>query len=762
MGIFCSVDKGADSDEHEKDPDHSHLHHHTLRTVQLRMRNKMDTNQQQAIASNEQVNGQLRFNFQNPTRNPSLKSSIVEDKAIENMIGMRANDDAAFSRNGLSSTGHFLDIKDEIEQKELYQTARLAPKGAHLHLHFNSTLLPEVLLGYAAQMDNMFIWSDLALDKTENFNTCKIEFSLKPLGEIWQALPLHVRQNLATELSQREMIEKNLPPETKQKLLELKRGGLQKLRREELQALEEHYKSDLKDQINKHGPNLFGPNYEKNSCMRYQHFRELWKKEAKPAGPKTCDQWLISKLVFNQAQKEEFFHDDGASFKDHVKSEVEKGILETQTRIESLKDDCVSTTSETQQLEYLEESNRSIDDMRREHDRNRESARRAWDAFNGRTRMMKGLFNYQKAFRAYTRQCLEAFVEDNVQYAEIRPNFMKTNQVFNDDGWEKIDNKGMMKIIIDEYEQFMKDIGDMDSHGKILHSSNHRPTFSGMKVIYCTPRSFSKQQVQDALDECLDFKRRWSRYIAGFDLVGEESFPKPFPLKHFSEEFKDFQSKCNQEGLSIPFLFHCGETPDDFENNLDTALELNARRIGHGYALPTKRDVLDGMKRMNVCVESCPISNMVLGLAERMAEHSIYKLLDEEMHCALSSDNGTLFQSTLSHDFYEVMAGNAGINLLGWKQLALWSIEHSVFDSEYESERTAMKKEWEQRWREFVAALPLPGSITQATDFSTYCKDSGQSARLDKLRTARNLKAGREAGVRRSTQASTNGTATDA
>ena len=33
--------------------------------------------------------------------------------------------------------------------------------------------------------------------------------------------------------------------------------------------------------------------------------------------------------------------------------------------------------------------------------------RRAWEKFNGRTRMMKGLFNYETAYRAYTQKLLK-------------------------------------------------------------------------------------------------------------------------------------------------------------------------------------------------------------------------------------------------------------------------------------------------------------------------------------------------------------------
>ena len=117
--------------------------------------------------------------------------------------------------------------------------------------------------------------------------------------------------------------------------------------------------------------------------------------------------------------------------------------------------------------------------------------------------MMKGLFNYETAYRKYTRECLKEFVADNIQYAEIRPNFMSSNQVWKDDGSTKIDNVGIMHLIIDEYEAFQKD------HG--------RQILKGLKVIYCTPRSFSQEQVLIALKQCLEFKMddKFSSYIAG-------------------------------------------------------------------------------------------------------------------------------------------------------------------------------------------------------------------------------------------------------
>ncbi|EQK98340.1 adenosine deaminase [Ophiocordyceps sinensis CO18] len=316
----------------------------------------------------------------------------------------------------------------------------------------------------------------------------------------------------------------------------------------------------------------------------------------------------------------------------------------------------------------------------------------AWQKFNARTRMMKGLFNYETAYRTYTRLFLEDLARDGILYAEIRPNFMRSNQLYRDDGSGPIDNRGMMRILIDVVSAFRAEV-----------TAQGRRFFGGIKVIYCTPRVFSPQEVGAALDECLEFKKLWPEWIAGFDLVGEES--KGRPLREFAGELLDFKHKCAAAGVDIPLLLHCGETLEvgtATDENVVDALLLGARRIGHGFALARHPHVMQQMKARGVCLELCPISNQVLGLTPRVGGHAMYALLANNVHCTVNSDNGTLFRyvnrrcpetdsnvptSTLSHDFYQVMVGKADMDLYGWKQLALWSLEHACLEG---PERAAM------------------------------------------------------------------------
>ncbi|KAI1095518.1 Metallo-dependent hydrolase [Rostrohypoxylon terebratum] len=690
MGTFCgSLDKDSDEDHQEKavdEPPHRQFRLSRLRYILFGRMIRKSKHERAHRRPGARRGAPVKLGFLNATTD---RASPEEQAANEIVLDQRQNDDKEFygadgQQQSHIATDHFTRNVDLIEQTRLLKTARHMPKGAHLHLHFNSTLLPIFLLDIAKEMPNMFISSPThKLRSKADFDNCEIVFTLQDCRKI---------NGMEEDLS---------------------------CKGEELPFYSDNEDIFAADAT---GPNLFDENYEPRGLMRFQYFRSEWNALRKSRASENqtttgeselwnmdmdCDEWLVSKLIFSREEIDSIFNPTDKLSDQTLELETEEDRQRRQQKAEEAK------WPKDIELDFHKSRYKDV----------RQRATRAWEKFNGRTRMMKGLFNYERAFRAYTRKCLEEFVKENVQYAEIRPNFMKSNQLLQDNGAGSFDNFGLMEIIVEEYENFMKDIGDMDKNGKIKENrkldaqgkpiylgnsdiplgNGHTPSLGGMKVIYCTPRSFPKPMVKEALDECIQMKKKWPQYIAGFDLVGEEAYDKLYPLRFFEEEFRQFQEDCRWEQIEIPFLFHCGETPDDIEGNLQCALDLDAKRIGHGYALPKKPDIMRQMKAKNICVEACPISNMVLGLVEHMDDHQIYELLAHEVHCSLNSDNGTLFKSTLSHDFYEVMVGNQNMNLFGWRQLARWSIDHSCLSS---VERERILVEWERRWKnEFIPKL---------------------------------------------------------
>lgn len=258
--------------------------------------------------------------------------------------------------------------------------------------------------------------------------------------------------------------------------------------------------------------------------------------------------------------------------------------------------------------------------------------------------MMKGLFGYESAFREYTKACIEDFIKDKIQYAEIRPNF-PSNILRCDNGTDTIDNRGMMRIIIEEVGRYTREI----------------PFFKGLQVIYCCPRSFSNERVLDSMNECIDLEQefpglmcgmfpdeRFMHYaneVIGYDLVGSEDRGRP--LRDFVPQFLWFQKRCQELNLKIPFMFHAGETLDtgtSTDLNLLDAVLLNSKRIGHGFALTKHPEVLEMVKEKNICIELCPISNEILHLTSTIKGHAVPDLLARGVHCTVNSDNGTFYR----------------------------------------------------------------------------------------------------------------------
>jgi adenosine deaminase CECR1 len=112
--------------------------------------------------------------------------------------------------------------------------------------------------------------------------------------------------------------------------------------------------------------------------------------------------------------------------------------------------------------------------------------------------MLKGLFGHETAFRAYTDACIQDFIRDNIQYAEIRPNF-PSNSLVKADATGYIDNTGLLQIIADAIDR-QRETGVY---------------FSGLKVIYCCPRSFGNEKVAASLDECIELKKKFPKLICG-------------------------------------------------------------------------------------------------------------------------------------------------------------------------------------------------------------------------------------------------------
>jgi adenosine deaminase CECR1 len=77
--------------------------------------------------------------------------------------------------------GHrFLHARDAIEKSQLYEIARMAPKGALLHCHFDSILPPRNLLDDARKQSRLYIKCDVPLISEGFFASALPLFGTQP------------------------------------------------------------------------------------------------------------------------------------------------------------------------------------------------------------------------------------------------------------------------------------------------------------------------------------------------------------------------------------------------------------------------------------------------------------------------------------------------------------------------------------------------------------------------------------------------------
>lgn len=230
-------------------------------------------------------------------------------------------------------------------------------------------------------------------------------------------------------------------------------------------------------------------------------------------------------------------------------------------------------------------------------------------------------------------------IRDKVMYAELRPMLMDKT-IPSDDGESALDHSAQMALILDEirnYQDRLRAKGQIDKFP------------FGLKIIYCTPRSIPKEWMQREMQDCIKLKLEFPELICGFDLVGAED--RPNHIGYYRDELLAMVEACKKLRISIPFMFHAGETLLDtggsknpHNSNLYECVLLNAKRIGHGFSLLKHPALVEDFRRKEICIELCPTSNELLHLCRNVKEHPFPQILAQGLQCCVNADNPSLFR----------------------------------------------------------------------------------------------------------------------
>jgi adenosine deaminase CECR1 len=126
---------------------------------------------------------------------------------------------------------------------------------------------------------------------------------------------------------------------------------------------------------------------------------------------------------------------------------------------------------------------------------------------------------------------------------------------------------------------------------------------------------------------------------------------------------------------------------------------LGTKRIGHGFSLAKHPKLIELVKERDICVESCPVSNFVLGYVKDLRCHPARGLLAQGVKVSLSPDDQGFWDAkgaTLDY-LYAYLAWDLSLNDL--KQLIFNSLEYASVDEEH---KIKLLEYSSLRWKKFL------------------------------------------------------------
>ncbi|KAJ8712738.1 hypothetical protein PYW08_008042 [Mythimna loreyi] len=300
-----------------------------------------------------------------------------------------------------------------------------------------------------------------------------------------------------------------------------------------------------------------------------------------------------------------------------------------------------------------------------------------WEKFQQCFINTGNLFNYKPVYEQYYYDTLLELRKDQVMYLEIRSILPK---LYDLDGnvYDILETAVTYKRVT---EKFMKDY----------------PDFFGAKLIYAPSKLVDKPTFHEYVRIALLINALMPEFLVGFDLVGQEDLG--VPLREFIHELAEVRE-------NLDLFLNAGETNwygTTSDENLFDAIVLNAKRIGHAFALIKHPILMEEVKKRKIGLEMNVVSNSVLKLVEDPRNHPLATFLSQDMPVLISSDDPGIWEALpMSHDFYvtfvAVASRHADLKLL--KQLALNSLYYSSYP-----EKHKLVHAFEIRWTKFIDAI---------------------------------------------------------
>lgn len=131
--------------------------------------------------------------------------------------------------------------------------------------------------------------------------------------------------------------------------------------------------------------------------------------------------------------------------------------------------------------------------------------------------------------------------------------------------------------------------------------------------------------------------------VCAIDLAGDES-------RYPTVLFRDLFAEARRIGM--PFVIHSGETGNI--ENVRTAYEFGAVRIGHGIALQKDKELMKLYAKKGIGVEMCPTSNFQTNAVRSWEEYPLMEYLDAGIKVSINTDNRTVSNTTMTKELEKI------------------------------------------------------------------------------------------------------------
>ncbi|MDF1678372.1 MAG: adenosine deaminase [Legionellaceae bacterium] len=163
------------------------------------------------------------------------------------------------------------------------------------------------------------------------------------------------------------------------------------------------------------------------------------------------------------------------------------------------------------------------------------------------------------------------------------------------------------------------------------------------RILMTGVRHFGADAVIKVAEETV---KATSPSIVGFGLGGDEA---GFPPKLFEKAYRIVA----EAGLGC--TVHTGEFADA-SGMMEALKYLPIQRIGHGIHALESAELTALIKERGIAIESCPSSNVRLGLFNDLSAHPFPKFIEAGLKVSLNSDDPPFFDTLVGREYERVQA----------------------------------------------------------------------------------------------------------